>query len=434
MRHDTLAAWLAWLEALHPSAIDLGLERVGAVAGRMGVARLPCPVIIVAGTNGKGSSVAMLEALLSAGGHRVAAYTSPHLLRYNERIRIAGREAADDALCAAFERVDRARDGISLTYFEFGTLAALDLFLRARPDVAILEVGLGGRLDAVNLVDADIALVTAIGLDHVEWLGDDRDAIGAEKAGIFRPGRPAVCVDTAPPAGLIRAATGRDTPLYRIGRDFGFDFDDAGKAEGGSRWSWWGPERRIDDLPAPGLTGAFQYHNAAGALMVSSLLPASLAVSEAALGPGLARVRLPGRFQLLPGSVTRILDVAHNVDSARALAANLAVQPAGGATRAVAAMLGDKDIDGVVSSMSDVVDEWHVATLPIGRSAPAERLRRAVAGQSPAVPATVHPDVVSAYRAALSNSRSGDRIVVFGSFYTVGEILRLEQPGYAAQA
>ncbi len=434
MRHETLAAWLAWLEELHPSAIDLGLDRIGAVAARMGVARLRCPVITIAGTNGKGSCVAMLETLLSAGGHRVASYTSPHLLRYNERVRIAGREAGDDELCAAFDRVDRARDDVSLTYFEFGTLAALDLFARARPDVVVLEVGLGGRLDAVNIVDGDIALVTAIGLDHVEWLGHDRDAIGAEKAGIFRAGRPAICVDPAPPGGLIRVAADRDARLYCIGREFGIGFDDARGREGRSCWSWWGPERRIDDLPAPGLTGAFQFYNAAGVLMALSLLPASLAVADGALRAGLAQVRLSGRFQRLPGPVTRILDVAHNADGARALAANLAAIPIDGATRVVTAMLGDKDIDGMISSVSDVVDEWHVATLPVGRAAPAERLRRAVAALGPAIPTVVYADVASAYRGALSKSHPGDRIVVFGSFYTVGEVMRLEQAGLAALA
>ncbi len=421
MRHDTLAGWLAWLEQLHPRAIDLGLERVGAVGQRLGVTRLPCPVVTVAGTNGKGSTVAMLESMLSAAGHRVACYTSPHLLRYNERVRIDGREADDAALCAAFARVDAARGDTSLSYFEFGTLAALDLFARAAPDVAVLEVGLGGRLDAVNIIDPDVAIVTSIGLDHVEWLGADRDAIGAEKAGIFRAKRPAVCADPAPPQGLLRVAAERGARLHCLGREFDVELPEAGAG-----WRWHGPGRRIDALPPPGLTGEYQYRNAAGALMALALLAASLAVGDDAVRTGLARTRLPGRFQRLPGAIIRVLDVAHNVDGTRALAANLAAMPVAGATRAVFAALGDKDVDGMVSSVSDVVDEWHVATLPVGRAAPAERLRSAVAACA-ASAAAVHPDVASAYRAALTRSRPGDRVVVFGSFYTVGAVLEVEQ-------
>lgn len=421
MRHDTLADWLAWLERLHPRAIDLGLERVAAVGERLGVTRLPCPVITVAGTNGKGSTVAMLESMLSAAGHRVACYTSPHLLRYNERMRIDGREADDAALCAAFARVDAARGDISLSYFEFGTLAALDLFARAAPDVAVLEVGLGGRLDAVNIIDPDVALVTMIGLDHLEWLGPDRDAIGAEKAGIFRRDRPAVCADPAPPQGLLRAARERGARLYCLGHDF--DVELPGE---GSGWRWRGPGRHIDALPPPGLAGEHQYRNAAGALMAIELLPASLVVDDDERRAGLARTRLAGRYQRLPGAVVRVFDVAHNVDGACALAANLAALPVDGETRAVFAALGDKDIDGMVSSMSDVVDEWHVAALPVGRAAPAERLRTAVAAHASRSPA-LYPDIASAYRAALARSRPGDRVVVFGSFYTVGAALELEQ-------
>lgn len=424
MRHHTLAGWLAWLEQLHPRAIELGLGRVGAVGERLDVTRLPCPVITVAGTNGKGSTVAMLESMLSAAGHRVACYTSPHLLRYNERVRIAGREADDDALCAAFARVDAARGDISLSYFEFGTLAALDLFARARPDVTILEVGLGGRLDAVNIIDPDVALVTSIGLDHQEWLGADRDAIGAEKAGIFRTNRPAVCADPAPPTGLLRVAAERGAHLHRLGHDFAI-----AAAAPAASWTWQGPDRRIDALPPPGLAGEYQYRNAAGALMALCLLPAAFAVDDAAVRAGLAGVRLSGRFQCLSGAVTRIFDVAHNVDGARALAANLAAMPVTGATRAVFAALGDKDIDGMVSSMSDVVDEWHVATLPVGRAASAERLRAAIAAH-PAQEATAHPDIGTAWRVALARSRPGDRVVAFGSFYTVGALLGLE-PGAA---
>lgn len=423
MRHQSLAAWLAWLESFHPRAIDLGLERVRAVAERLALTRLPCPVITVAGTNGKGSSVAMLEAILSAAGHRVACYTSPHLLRYNERVRIGGAEAGDDALCAAFDRVDQARGDISLTYFEFGTLAALDQFRRDTPDVAVLEVGLGGRLDAVNVIDGDIALVTAIGIDHVEWLGPDREAIAREKAGIFRPGRPAVCADPAPPQSLVNHAAEIGARLYRCDADFGV----AAAAAATGRWSWQGPGRHIDDLPAPGLAGRFQFANAAGVLMVLALLEDRLAVSHEALCRGLAGVKVAGRFQRLPGAIPRILDVAHNVDGARALAENLAATPVRGRTLAVTAILGDKDVDGMISSLSECMDEWHVAAAQHARSATPAVLQAAIARHAAGTPVHAYPDITSAYRSALAAARAGDRIVVFGSFYTVGEVLQWEQ-------
>lgn len=422
MRHETLGEWLAWLEDLHPKAIDLGLDRVGAVAARMGLNRPGCPVITVAGTNGKGSCVALLEAVLTAAGHRVAAYTSPHLLHYNERVRVDGREAGDAELCAAFDRVDRARDDISLTYFEFGTLAALDLFAASAPDIMILEVGLGGRLDAVNIVDCDVALVTAIGLDHVEWLGRDRDTIAREKAGIFRTGRPAVCADPAAPISLLQTADELGVPLFLAGRDFSVEFD----PQDPDRWSWRSGDTRIAGLPAPGLQGRFQYDNAAAVLMLLSLLPQQFQCAEAVIRDVLPRIRVPGRFQRLSGTATVILDVAHNVDAVRALAISLLAEPASGRTRAVTAMLGDKDIDGMISSMSDIVDEWHVAGLQSARAATVQRLRDAIMARAPASPVIMHADVASAYREALGAAQSGDRIVVFGSFHTVGEVMQLE--------
>lgn len=421
-RFASLEEWLAWIERLHPRGIDLGLERVRCVAAALGFgATLPFPVVTVAGTNGKGSSVAMLEAILAAAGYRVAVYTSPHLLRYNERVRIAGREATDEALCEAFARVDHARGGTSLTYFEFGTLAALDLFVRDRPDVAVLEVGMGGRLDAVNVVDSDVALVTNIGIDHVEWLGRERESIAVEKAGIFRAGRPAVCCDPDPPRTLLTAAAVLNTRLHLLGRDFAYAPD--GGAPGS--WSWRGRDRRLSGLPPPALAGRFQYQNAAGALAVLDLLRGALEVPLPAVEQGLERVSLPGRCQRFTrAGVSCILDVAHNVGGAQALAQALADQSVPGRTRAVAAILGDKDIDGMISCMTQVVDEWFVAGLPVERAAPVGRLRDCVTVRAPGAGLTVCADVSAAYRAGLAASRAGDRIVVFGSFYTVGEILQ----------
>ncbi|MBK9131298.1 MAG: bifunctional tetrahydrofolate synthase/dihydrofolate synthase [Gammaproteobacteria bacterium] len=422
MRFDTLDAWLAWLEGLHPRSIELGLERVRRVAAALGFdAALPCPVVTVAGTNGKGSSVALLEAILSAAGYRVATYTSPHLLRYNERVRVGGREAGDAELCAAFERVDRARGDVSLTYFEFGTLAALDHFTRARPDVAVLEVGMGGRLDAVNLVDPDVALVTGIAIDHVDWLGPDREAIGAEKAGIFRCGRPAVCGDPDPPRSLVAAAAAVGAGLHRIGRDFGYE----AAAGAGGAWSWWGGGIRREALPAPALAGGFQYRNAAGALMALRLLEDRLDVGRAALEEGLRSVSLAGRFQcLLVDGVPCILDVAHNLEGAQALARTLAERPVPGRTLAVAAILGDKDIDGMISSLAGMVDAWYLGALTVERAAPVERLRAGILLHAPEAGVSVCADPPAAVRAARSAARSGDRIVVFGSFYTVGAVMR----------
>ncbi|MGE0372096.1 MAG: bifunctional tetrahydrofolate synthase/dihydrofolate synthase [Gammaproteobacteria bacterium] len=428
MRFDTLDAWLAWLERLHPHSIELGLERVRRVAEALGLgAALPCPVVTVAGTNGKGSSVALLESILSAAGYRVAAYTSPHLLRYNERVRIGAREASDAELCQAFDRVDRARGAVSLTYFEFGTLAAFDHFARARPDVAVLEVGMGGRLDAVNLLDCDVALVTSIGIDHVDWLGHDREAIGAEKAGIFRRGRPAVCSDPAPPRSLTAAAADRGALLHLPGRDFGWSAADSAAGA----WTWWGGGVRCDGLPPPALAGRFQYHNAAGVLMALRLLDGRLEVPRAAVEEGLRRVSLPGRFQrLLVDGVPCILDVAHNPDGTEALARTLADEPVPGRTRAVAAILGDKDIDGMISSLADVVDDWYVADLPVERAAPVERLRDSIAVRAQAE-ARIGADAQAAFRAAVSAALPGDRVVVFGSFHTVGAVLRALRGGVA---
>ncbi len=419
MRFITLAEWLSWQETLHPKKIDPGLERSGEVLRRMGLKPPAYSVITVGGTNGKGSSVAMLEAILLAAGYRVGAYSSPHLLRYNERIRVNGVEAVDGELCAAFARVDEARGAISLSYFEFGTLAAFDIFHRAEPDVAVLEVGMGGRLDVVNLFDADAALVTSIGLDHMEWLGPDRESIAAEKARIFRPGHPAIYAESDPPQSLVAYAQEIAAPLYCFKRDYDYETQ-------GQDWSWRAQGRVSEALPRPGLPGGFQLQNAAAVLMTLQTLAARLPVSEQAIKQGLATVNLPGRFQVSAGTdtVTRILDVAHNPHAAAVLARSLREQPCAGSRLAVFSMLADKDIAGVVREMRAEVDSWYVASLAVERGSSAERLAQQVRDVIPEAEIHSHETVEQAYRAALLAARAQDRVVVFGSFYTVAAALR----------
>lgn len=412
----SLDDWLAYLERLHPSAIAMGLERVAEVRDRLGL-RFGCPVIMVGGTNGKGSVCAMLESILAAAGYRTGRYTSPHLVRYNERVRIAASEVADADLTASFDRIEQARQDVQLTYFEFGTLAAADLFVRGQVDVAILEVGLGGRLDAVNAFDADCAIVTSVDMDHMEYLGNDRDAIGREKAGIFRAGRPAVCGDEDPPAGLLQAAQAEGAPLHIAGRDYGH-------AAGDGQWVCWTPHGRRASLPYPALRGSYQLGNAATALAALDLLRDRLPVDMGAIRRGLVHVELPGRFQVLPGQPMTILDVGHNPHAARALAASLKALPAGGRTIAVFSMLKDKDIEAVVAAVGEMVDEWMVAPLAVPRGASAERLLQALAAAAAGRPAAAFESPQAAYAHALERTSRNDKILVFGSFYTVGAVMQ----------
>lgn len=416
MRFNTLNDWLAWQETLHPTAIELGLGRVRPVLLRMGLEHPPFVVVTVGGTNGKGSSVAMLDSILRAAAYRVGAYSSPHLLRYNERICIGGVEVDDATLCAAFERVDQARQDISLTYFEFGTLAAFSIFAQAGLDVAVLEVGMGGRLDAVNLWDAEVALVTTIGIDHSAWLGDTREAIAFEKAGIFRAGRPAVCGDPNPPHTLLQHAESLGVPLYRFGRDFGYSTE-------GAAWSWWSVAQRRHVLPHPALRGPFQLQNAAGVLMVLELLAQRLPVNQGDVRQGLGAVQLPGRFQVLPGAPVRILDVAHNPHGAQVLAHTLRSWPCQGQTHAVMSMLADKDIDGVISVMRDVIDVWHVAGLDVPRGVSGAHLAECLRTAGILSLVHVHASITAAYQQVLAVAQQQDRVVVFGSFYTVAAVL-----------
>jgi dihydrofolate synthase/folylpolyglutamate synthase len=417
MSHPTsLAAWLAYLETLHPKAISLGLERVRAIHDRLALAPA-CPVVTVTGTNGKGSTSVFLERMLSAGGYRVGLYTSPHLLRYNERVRIAGAEATDAELTAAFAAVEAVRQDIPLTYFEFGTLAALWLFARVQTDALVLEVGLGGRLDAVNIVDADVAVVTTIAIDHTDYLGITREDIGREKAGIFRAGRVAICADPDPPTALVDHARAIGALLLRIGVDFGFVAEQR-------QWRYFGPGGARHGLPYPALRGTYQLANAATALTALDALRARLPVDMGGVRDALVSIELPGRFQVLPGRPVTVLDVAHNAQAARALADTLAAMGFHPQTLAVFGIMADKDIEGVLAALKPRVDRWLVATLPPPRGATAMLLRRRLEQAGVVADAIrTFDDAGAAYRAARESAAEADRIIVFGSFLTVAAAL-----------
>ncbi|QSA97095.1 bifunctional tetrahydrofolate synthase/dihydrofolate synthase [Methylococcus sp. EFPC2] len=419
MRFSTLDEWLVWQEALHPKTIDLGLARVRRVFQGMGTP-LPMPfTIAVGGTNGKGSSVAMLDAILRAQGYRVGAYTSPHLLRYNERMRIDGQVLDDESICRSFDRIDRARGDTSLSFFEFGTLAALDIFAQSELDVQILEVGLGGRLDAVNIVDADAVLIASIDLDHQEWLGDTREAIALEKAGIFRPGRPAVVGDSDPPKTLLAYAAETGIRLDLSGRDFGFE-----KTESG--WNWWGAGGTLAGLPLPALCGEHQLFNAAAVLQVLGSIRGKRPVGENAVHEGLSSVKLQGRFQLIDGTPPVLLDVAHNPQSARVLADHLKARFPGRRVHAVFAVMRDKDIEGVVTPMAPLVDRWYLAPLKMPRAATSSELVDVFGHCSIDAVSEGYADAASAFAAARRNAHNDDVVVVFGSFFLVSEFLALE--------
>jgi len=416
IRPTTLESWLAYLETLHPKAIAMGLERVALVRSRMD-ASLACPVVTVTGTNGKGSTCAMLESIYRSAGHRTGLYTSPHLVRYNERVKVDGDAQSDDALIAGFNAVEDARGDVPLTYFEYGTLAAFSIFARAKLDVAVLEVGLGGRLDAVNIVDADVAVVTSVDIDHVDYLGPTREAIGREKAGIFRAGRSVVCADTDPPASLVAHARALGAPIVLLGRDYGYVAQER-------QWRYWGPDGKRHGLPFPSLRGAYQLANAATALAAIGLLRDRLHVGAGAVRDGLVAVELPGRFQVLPGMPAIVLDVAHNPHAARALAATLAAMGRFPQTIAVLGILADKDWAGVIEAMRGSVDRWFVATLPGPRGASAARVVAALAAAGIAPDATrAFDDVGTAFAAARAVASDADRIVIFGSFLTVAAAL-----------
>jgi dihydrofolate synthase / folylpolyglutamate synthase len=413
----TLDEWLAYQERVNVRSIELGLDRVQAVWLRMGAPAPARRVITVGGTNGKGSTVAMLEAMLTAAGQRVGCYTSPHLLHYRERVRIDGVEADDEALIGSFERIEAARDEIPLTYFEFGTLAALDLFARADLDVAVLEVGLGGRLDAVNIVDADVAIVTTIDLDHMDWLGPDRDSIGVEKAGIARQGRPAIVGELDPPAGLLEA-------LQRIGANVqraGADFTVERLAEG--RWRWRHRDGTTLTLPDPALAAPVQYANAASAIAALHALEAGLDLNTAA-STGLRSAHVAARLQSLGGDPALVVDVGHNPQAARALAEWLDARP-GRRVHAVYGALADKDVGGVIRALGSRIDHWHLAGLErdTPRGLPAQVLAEQLILALPQARYDIHDSVGSALATARSMALPGEGVLAFGSFFVAAAVL-----------
>ena len=418
----TLPDWLALLESRHAEThIDMGLDRVRAVKERMQLA-FSCPVIMVAGTNGKGSTCAMLEAMLLQSGYRVGLYIKPHFLDFNERARINGEMASNEALVEAFNAVEAVRGEVPLTYFEFTTLAIMHLLSKAGVDVAILEVGLGGRLDAVNVVDADVSIVTSIDIDHTAYLGDTREEIGFEKAGIFRPGKVAICSDPVPPSTLIQHAQDIGADLWLLGRDFNYQGDQ-------QQWSYGGRSQRRNSLAYPALRGANQLLNASAALAALEALRMQLPCGAQEVRAGLAMVELPGRFQVLPGRPTQVLDVAHNPHAAATLAQNLGNMGFHRYTYAVFGIMEDKDIEAVIAPLQGIVDHWCVTALPSPRSSDPQQLAEKLAALQPAgakegdfsVSAFATP--AEAYANAVSRAGENDRIVVFGSFYTVAGVM-----------
>lgn len=413
---NTLDDWLEYIERQHPRSIALGLDRVRAVAAAMGLGKPAAQVITIGGTNGKGSTVAFVESIARAAGWRVGAYTSPHLLRYNERVRIDGDEASDAQLIQAFEQVEAARGDTALTYFEYGTLAALWLFEQAQLDLAVLEVGLGGRLDAVNLVDPDVAVITTVDIDHTDWLGPDRESIGAEKAGIARGWKPLVLGEIDSPSTVLRHAYAIGANALRLGSDFFQETIDE------QRWRWREVGAELE-LPTPPLAGAIQRNNAAAA--IAALRALETPPPDTAFAAGIAAARLPGRLQPLQREgVEFVIDVGHNPQAARELAAWLRAQPAR-TTQLVYAALADKDAEGVVAAFDELDVRWHLAGLEPGMArgqsvqALAERLAQTQAAQ-----AATHADVAAALEAAQAEAGEGGRVLVFGSFHTVAEALR----------
>ena len=415
-RFSHLADWLAWQESLHFTAIELGLDRCNKVAERMGLLKPASKVISISGTNGKGSSAAMLDAMLRQSGYKVGAYTSPHLTRYNERICIDGKQVTDYQLSHSFNRIDRARGDISLTYFEFGTLAALDIFRNAEPDIVILEVGLGGRLDAVNILDADIALVVTIDLDHEKWLGYTRESIGREKAGIFRHRRPAVCSDTRAPASIAVCAQETGALLFQAGREFTYTIDE-------DTWRWECAGKVFEGLPKPSINNNRQVENAAGVLMVLETLADEFPVSQETVKACLRDFRLAGRFQVIPGEIPCILDVAHNRQAISALVENVKKIPCVGETHVVIGMLKDKNHAAVFETLAQVADHWYVAELHADRAASPTELAGVLGKYENPGNIKQFQTVHEALADAEARTWIGDRIIVTGSFVTVGSAI-----------
>lgn len=407
-----LGEWLNWIQSLHMADMDLSLERVYEVARRLDLLKPNCPVVTVGGTNGKGSCVAGLESIYLKAGYRVGAFTSPILFRHNEYIRLQGLDVDDNAFCSAFTKIEEARGEITLTQFEFNALAAFEIFKQADLDVWILEVGLGGRFDAVNVIDADVAIVASIGIDHINWLGDTREKIAIEKAGIFRRDKPAVCGDLDPPATLLDCAKKIGAPLYLQTKQFYFE-------KKITSWDWWTENQKLENLPIPCLL----LENMATVLMAIELLQTKLPVNEVAIHAGLQSVSLTGRTQTIFNKTTHVFDVAHNAHAAHILAKTLRDNSVTGKTVAIFSMLEDKDIFATLRVMQDVIDAWHIASLAIKRAASREQLEENFLAAK--IDFTTHASIEEAYKNVLKKSTPNDRIVVFGSFHTVAKILTL---------
>ena len=422
---DSLTAWLSYLETAHPVGIDMGLERINRVKAVLDIP-FDCPVITVAGTNGKGSTCSYLESILLASGYRVGCHMSPHLMKFNERARINGKDVGDELLLAHFTKVEEARvsliDPPTLTYFEFTTLAILHLFAHSNLNAVVLEVGMGGRLDAVNIVDADCAIITSIDIDHAEYLGDNREAIGLEKAGVFRPGKIAVCGDPVPPKSLVNYADKLGCDLWLHGRDYNFQGDQ-------QQWGWAGRQKRFSGLGYPALRGANQLLNASAVIAALMALHPRLPVSAQDIRNGFALVELPGRFQVLPGQPTVVLDVAHNPHAAATLAQGLDKMGYHPYTYAIFGAMADKDIEGVLKPMLGIVDFWFCTDLPTPRASTASALALKLESLGVSTKKGVDggietfPDPAAAYQKALSKAGEGDRILTFGSFYTVAGVM-----------
>ena len=412
-RFHSLQEWLSWQQKLHFTSIDLGLDRCRRVADNMGLLSPSYRIITVAGTNGKGSCVMMLDMMLRRAGYRTGCYTSPHLVRYNERIRVDGIEVDDDALCRSFSRIDHLRRDISPTYFEFGTLAALDIFNNAGLDIAILEVGLGGRLDAVNMMDADVVLLCTIDLDHIRWLGNDRESIGYEKAGVFRPFHPAVCADPNPPDRVVNHAAALGTDLYVSGRDFSYEFT-------GDTWTWHTGGCIQANLPRPDPFSDAQVQNAAAVLKVLELLAEDFPVAVEIIQGVLSEFRPAGRCQVVDNVVPIVFDVAHNPQAVRNLRNCLDKMPPAGSTHMVVGFLNDKNYQEMLQILSGCGDFWYLVTLADERRLDASILMETLGELGIAGNVWVFENVVEAMRRSREQSQPGDRIVVTGSFITVG--------------
>ncbi len=417
MHFDTLKGWLDWQESLHPKSIDLGLDRVTEVYSRLNPSGIEPITITVAGTNGKGSSIAFLEAIYRAQGLRVGSYTSPHILKYNERIKIDGTPVSDALLCSAFERIEAVRNNVSLSYFEFSTLAALDIFSRANLNIQLLEVGLGGRLDAVNIIDSDAAIITSIGIDHTAWLGNTRDAIAVEKAGVFRNNTPAIIGDPNPPQSLLDCASNIDAKLLRIGHEFSYSKVD-------NSWSWQSGNSTLNNLPLPKLKGTHQYRNAAAVITAVQALQNRIPVSKLAIQQGLGSANLLGRFQLINTSPAVLLDVSHNPQAAQTLVEYLQSEFKNTPVHAVFTMMGDKDLPGVIDLVQPCIKHWYISPLDNPRTSTDTDLKKAFASCHNTQVSYGFTDFRAAFNAAKTQAQADNGLIlVFGAFFLVSECL-----------